>query len=219
MPSNQCTNTLMELSFAVGNMFGAADCDKSDWNQLKDIVDHWECKTTGDAGEELGNMVGFIQDALAQPNTTAGKIEMKDRCVDLFYSHNRLVNSLNLFDQDQLSLQGRGPVPPKLKGPPGIKRDAKLKQLRSSWPNERPKGFVETATGTQEIQVAADDDAGRHTYGHSESPSDSERKTWAKEYQTRKRGGYEGRSMDDGPARGMGYMGDEERGKRWYPGQ
>ena len=111
MPSNQCTNTLMELSFAVGNMFGAADCDKSDWNQLKEIVDHWECKTTGDAGEELGNMVGFIQDALAQPNTTAGKIEMKDRCVDLFYSHNRLVNSLNLFDQDQLSLQGRGPVP------------------------------------------------------------------------------------------------------------
>ena len=56
MPSNQCTNSLMELSFAVGNMLGSESCDRSDYVQLGNILDAYDCSKRGDAGKKLSQI-------------------------------------------------------------------------------------------------------------------------------------------------------------------
>ena len=117
MPSNQCTTSLVELGFAVGNMAGAGTCDAADYKQLEDILLGWQCKMTGDVGRlmlEFTELVGRAQEECA------GGSCPPERCVDVWKVFNGLIKEVHPSD-----LEGhitRGPVPPKVKGPPKIQR-------------------------------------------------------------------------------------------------
>jgi hypothetical protein len=197
MPSNQCTNSLMELSFAVGNMFGAAECVKDDYRQLNDILNAWECSKKGKVKEELDIMKDVVAKAVARGGAR-GKTVPVTFCQELWFSHNRLVNSMNIFDDEGIGLGARGPVPPMVKGPDGVAVDRSLEDMRGSgWPKDKPD--PEAIAAAAAAKVAADAAAA------AEVPETGE--------QSRH---YRGHPSGYGPARGMGY-GDEERRKRWYP--
>jgi hypothetical protein len=145
MPSNQCTNTLMELSFAVGNMFGAAECVKDDYRQLGDILEAWECSKRGKVEDELALMKEIVGKAVALGGTRRQAIPVTF-CQDLWYAHNRLVNTMNIFDEEGLGLGQRGPVPPVVKGPDGVAIKRSLDDIRAAgWPSQAPVVVVEGA--------------------------------------------------------------------------
>ena len=138
MPSNQCTNTLMELSFAVGNMMGAAECVKDDYRQLQDILNAWECSKRGDTKKELDVMKDVVRRAVALGGDRRRAVPA-NFCQDLWYAHNRLVKATNIFDEENLGLGVRGPVPPIVKGPDGVAVTRTLEDMRGSgWPTEAP---------------------------------------------------------------------------------
>ena len=227
MPSNQCTNSLMELSFAIGNMFGASDCSKDDYRQLGDILEAWECSKRGKVKDELDLMKGIVKRAVAIRGGKGQKVP-QPVCEELWYTHNRLVNNMNIFDDMGIGLGARGPVPPVVKGPPGVKVQRTLDEIREKgWPSQPPgddevvvdESLPKTGTG-------GDSDAGRHYPGHAgrHYPGHEEPQRILGERHFR------GRAMDDQkprhfrgrpvePARGMGYGNGEERRKRWYPDQ
>jgi hypothetical protein len=107
----------VELGFAVGNMAGAGTCDAADYKQLEDILLGWQCKMTGDVGRlmlEFTELVGRAQEECA------GGSCPPERCVDVWKVFNGLIKEVHPSD-----LEGhitRGPVPPKVKGPPKIQR-------------------------------------------------------------------------------------------------
>jgi hypothetical protein len=117
MPSNECTTSLMELGFAVGNMAGAAVCDENDYKQIGDILEAWQCRKTGDTGKLLLEFDGLV--TLAQEECKAGECPAI-RCVHVWQLFNSLVKEVH-----DVPLEGhilRGPIPPKVKGPKGIGR-------------------------------------------------------------------------------------------------
>ena len=206
MPSNQCTNSLMELSFAIGNMFGATDCSKDDYRQLGDILEAWECTKRGKVKDELDLMKGIVKRAIAIRGGRGQKVP-QPFCEELWYTHNRLVNNMNIFDDEGIGLGARGPVPPVVKGPPGVKVERTLEQIREEgWPSQPPCDDEVSlpATGT-------DADAGRHYGGHGE------RHFRGRPVSDQKPRHFRGHPVE--PARGMGYGSGEERRKRWYPDQ
>jgi len=146
MPSNQCTNSLMELSFAVGNMFGAAECVKEDYSQLGDILAAWECSKKGAVKKELDEMKSIVGKAVALGGPRRKAVPVLF-CQELWYSHNRLVNSMNIFDDEGIGLGARGPVPPVVKGPDGVAVKRTLEEMQGDkWPDE-PK--VDTGNQTE----------------------------------------------------------------------
>ena len=117
MPSNQCTTSLVELGFAVGNMVGAEGCDAADYKQLEEILRGWQCKMTGDVGRlllEFTELVGRAQEECADG------VCPPERCVDVWKVFNGLIKEVHPADlEGQVT---RGPVPPKIKGGVGIAR-------------------------------------------------------------------------------------------------
>ena len=155
MPSNQCTNTLMELSFAVGNMFGAAECVKDDYRQLGDILEAWECSKRGKVDDELQLMKEIVSKAVALGGDRRKAIPVAF-CQDLWYAHNRLVNTMNIFDEEGLGLGMRGPVPPIVKGPDGVAIKRSLDDIRATgWPSQAPVVIVEGAEGVEPAEGEA----------------------------------------------------------------
>ena len=117
MPSNQCTTSLMELGFAVGNMAGAGACDADDYAQLADILAGWQCRDTGDVGRLLSDFEYVVQQAKEE---CAEGTCPPQRCVDVWRVYNSLVKEVHPSDlEGQVT---RGPIPPKVKGPKGITR-------------------------------------------------------------------------------------------------
>jgi len=117
MPSNQCTTSLMELGFAVGNMAGAAVCDAADYKQLGDILAAWDCRQTGGAGDEYDKFVKLVGDAQRECEDGAC---LPKRCVDVWMTYNSLIKEVH--DVPHQGSITRGPIPPKVKGPEGIAR-------------------------------------------------------------------------------------------------
>ena len=201
MPSNQCTNTLMELSFAVGNMIGDQKCQTEDWDQLKDILNGWECSTRGDAGEAKGNMEALVTDAKKACNASTDDTCPESFCVDLFSVHEQLVQSMNVYDVSQVGTGKRGPIPPKVKGPEGVGRTGTLAAQK--------RDEMRRAKGRQDAQDRADAELKKQK--QDEKDAERQRLADAKKtpppvsrYQT--------------PMRGMSGGGSsDERRKRWYP--
>lgn len=195
MPSNQCTNSLMELSFAVGNMFGASDCSKDDYRQLGDILNAWECSKRGKVKDELDLMKGIVDRAVKLRGGRGQKVP-PEFCEELWYTHNRLVNNMNIFDDMGIGLGARGPVPPVVKGPPGVKVERTLDEMREKgWPSQPPGPDDEAEENLR--QTGTESSTARHYQGHA---------------------GRHYRGHEE-PARGMGYGNGEKRRKRWYPDQ
>jgi len=138
MPSNECTNTLMELSFAVGNMIGAEACDRDDYIQLQGILNAWECSKRGKTSDEYDNMKAAVATALKNCDSTTGSCSPAD-CENIWTQHNDLITEMGLFDQSSLGRGKRAAIPPKVKGQEGIGRQLTLEQLRttSNWPTNK----------------------------------------------------------------------------------
>lgn len=200
MPSNQCTNTLMELSFAVGNMIGDQKCQSEDWDQLQDILHGWECRTSGDAGDAKDNMMNLVGDAKKACDASDDDTCPPSYCVDLFRVHEELVQSMNVYDVSQVGTGKRGPIPPKIKGPEGVGRTGSLLRQRQ-----------------EEMRRArARDDAAKALQEEERRRKAAEREIERQRLADAKKdgGGYRYAS----PMRGMrGSGGNDERRKRWYP--
>ena len=193
MPSNQCTSSLTELSFAIGNMIGAQVCDTDDWKQLQASLASWECSYRGKAKDAVDAMKGTIGNAIKACGTADG-CRAAD-CEDLFDNHEVLLQVLNLYDPTQIGRGYRGALPPKIKGSAALERTGDLQQQRAAEVkriNARAAAelALKTAESTRRAEIAAAARTGGTTTGRHESPA---------------RGGY-----------AMGY-GDEERRERWYP--
>ena len=133
MPSNECANSLMELSFAVGNMIGSQSCDESDWDQLTLILNAYECSTRGKAGRAKENMQEIAKDASEACSVVGGCPPIF--CEKLWEAHQILGTQQNLFDTDQVGGAKRAPIPPTVKGPQGIRRNWDITQLKGyEWP-------------------------------------------------------------------------------------
>lgn len=120
MPSNECTTTLMELGFAVGNMVGAEDCGLDDWNQIQAILDRgWECSTRGDiddAKENLGLTVVNAKRACADGSCPPSY------CVDLFNDYWKLAQTMGVYNPQLVGRAKRSAVPRLVKGPEGVQK-------------------------------------------------------------------------------------------------
>jgi len=135
----------MELSFAIGNMFGAAECVKDDYRQLGDILEAWECSKRGETKKELEVMRDIVGRAVKLGGDRRRAVPVTF-CQELWYSHNRLVKATNIFDEENIGLGLRGPVPPVVKGPDGIAVKRTLDDIRTTgWPKEAPVVMVEGA--------------------------------------------------------------------------
>lgn len=133
MPSNQCTITLMELGFAIGNMAGAGSCDEGDYKQLEDILSAWQCRETGEAGKLVDTFTKVVQDA--QGECEGGECPAH-YCVDSWKLFNSLVKEVQ--PQDLEGTVMRGPIPPKVKGPQGISRSRRGTVLPYVGPSPPP---------------------------------------------------------------------------------
>ena len=201
MPSNQCTNTLMELSFAVGNMIGDQKCQTEDWDQLRDILNGWECSTRGDAGDAKDNMQNLVVDAKKACAAADDDTCPESFCVDLFQVHEQLVQSMNVYDVSQVGTGKRGPIPPKVKGPAGVGRTGTLLRQRQ-----------DEMKRAKDRQDAADRlDAEIKAQKAAEREAERQRLADAKKDPTG------GGSRYGTPMRGMYGGGNDERRKRWYP--
>ena len=201
MPSNQCTNTLMELSFAVGNMVGDQKCQTEDWDQLKDILNGWECSTRGDAKDARENMQTLVVDAKKACAASTDDTCPESFCVDLFQVHEQLVQSMNVYDVSQVGTGKRGPIPPKVKGPAGVGRTGTLLRQRQ-----------DEMKRAKDRQDAADRlDAEIKAQKAAEREAERQRLADAKKDPTG------GGSRYGTPMRGMYGGGNDERRKRWYP--
>lgn len=201
MPSNQCTNTLMELSFAVGNMIGDQRCQSEDWDQLRDILNGWECSTRGDAGDAKDNMMNLVGDAKKACAASEDDICPPSYCVDLFQVHEELVQAMNVYDVNQVGTGKRGPIPPKVKGPEGVGRTGTLlaqrrEEMRRANQRDEARKAAEAA---EKARLAAERAAEREARRISAS---GEATGEAARFRTP----------------GMGTYGNgEARRKRWYP--
>ena len=148
MPSNECTNTLMELSFALGNMIGAEACDKNDYLQLQGILNAWECSRRGKTNDEYDLMKAAVANAMKNCDS-AGACLPAD-CENIWAQHNDLVTEMGLFEKSALGRGKRAAIPPKVKGQPGIGRELTLADLRkgSSWPTAKTAETTDTTTTT-----------------------------------------------------------------------
>ena len=137
MPSNECTNTLMELSFALGNMIGAEACDKNDYLQLQGILNAWECSRRGKTNDEYDLMKAAVSTAMK--NCDAAGACLPADCENIWAQHNDLVTEMGLFEKSALGRGKRASIPPKVKGQAGIGRELTLVDLRkaSSWPTAK----------------------------------------------------------------------------------
>ena len=144
MPSNECTNTLMELSFAVGNMIGAEACDKNDYLQLQGILNAWECSRRGKTNDEYDLMKAAVSTAMK--NCDAAGACLPADCENIWAQHNDLVTEMGLFEKSAL------------KGQAGIGRELTLVDLRkaSSWPTAKTTAteIVDKPTVTTTEQAA-----------------------------------------------------------------
>ena len=194
MPSNQCTTSLTELSFAIGNMIGAQQCDADDWRQIQSALSSWECSYRGKSKDAVDAMRGTAGNAI-KACATADGCRAAD-CEDLFDNHEVLLQVLNLYDPTQLGRGYRGAIPPKIKGSTALERTGTLAAQR--------------AAEVRRIQARAAAEAARKT-------AETERRL-AAAAAAAGGGGTTGRHdvNHERPARGMGY-GNEERRERWYP--
>jgi hypothetical protein len=189
MPSNQCTNSLMELSFAIGNMIGAEQCDVDDWKQLRNSLASWECSDRGKTGDALEALQGTVNNAIKACDSTGG-CRMAD-CADLFENHEVLIQALNIYDPTQIGRGYRGAIPPKIKGAEGLGRNLGLAEQRKA------------ETDRVKARLAAEVTA---------KAAESTRRQESTAAAT----GTTGRYGSNSPARGMAY-GEDERRERWYP--
>ena len=198
MPSNQCTNSLTELSFAIGNMIGAQQCDVDDWKQIRAQLLAWECSDRGKVGDALDSMRGTASNAIAACGREDG-CRATD-CEDLFDNHEVLLQELNLYAPGHLGRGYRGAIPPKVKGSPNLERTGGLQEQRSAEIKRiGERKAAEEAAKTTEATRRAEAAAALKKAADEEA-----------EKQKRLPAGY------TNPSRGMGY-GNGERRERWYP--
>ena len=181
MPSNECTNTLMELSFALGNMIGAEACDKADYVQLQGILNAWECSRRGKTGDEYDNIKLAV--STAERNCDAAGACLPADCENIWKHHNDLVQEMGMFEVTSLGRGKRASIPPKVKGQEGISRELSLQQLQSStnWPtakaSETPvtETQIETPATPRQRRAAA---GGAEAAGRYGSYGKEEEKRW-----------------------------------------
>jgi Spy/CpxP family protein refolding chaperone len=193
----------MELSFAVGNMIGDKNCQTEDWDQLKDILNGWECSTRGDAKDARENMQNLVGDAKKACAASATDTCPESFCVDLFEVHEQLVQSLNVYDVSQVGTGKRGPIPPKVKGPVGIGRTGTLLGQRQE--------EMRRAKARQDAQDRADAELKAQKAAEREAEREARRQTSSGDASS-------AAARHHTPMRGMSGGGSsDERRKRWYP--
>jgi len=174
MPSNQCTNSLMELSFAIGNMIGAEQCDVDDWKQLQSSLASWECSDRGKSGDALDAMKGTISGAV-RACAGAGGCREAD-CADLFEDHEVLIQALNIYEPTQIGRGYRGAIPPKIKGAEGLgrsgglpeQRTAEVRRINARAAAELADKTAEATRRQETAAAAATGTTGRMGYGDEE---------------------------------------------------
>ena len=120
MPSNECTTTLMELGFAVGNMVGAEECQVEDWNQIIAILDRgWECSIRGDIGDAKTILKKTAEEA---KRACAGGACPPAYCVDLFTSYWDLAQEMGVYKPELVGRAKRSAIPRLVKGPEGVQK-------------------------------------------------------------------------------------------------
>ena len=182
MPSNQCTNSLTELSFAVGNMIGAQQCDVDDWRQIRDQLASWECSDRGKAGDALAQMFGTVTSALKRCATDDG-CQATD-CKDLFENHEELAQALNVYDPLHIGRGYRGALPPKIHGIEGIartgtlaaQREAEIARVQARKDAEEARKKIESVRRTPPVSTPAGTPAGTPAARYSSEESSEERR-------------------------------------------
>ena len=183
-------------------MVGDQQCQTEDWDQLKDILNGWECSNRGDAKDARENMQTLVGDAKKACAASADDTCPPSFCVDLFRAHEELVQTMNVYDVNQVGIGKRGPIPPKVKGPEGIGRTGTLLGQRQE-EMRRAKARQDAADKLKEEerrQKAAEREAEREARRQTSSGDASGA---AARHHT--------------PMRGMYGGGNDERRKRWYP--
>jgi len=202
MPSNQCTTSLTELSFAIGNMIGAQQCDTDDWKQIQAALSSWECSYRGKSKDAVDAMRGTAGNAI-KACATADGCRAAD-CEDLFDNHEVLLQVLNLYDPTQLGRGYRGAIPPKIKGSDALERTGTLAEQRAAEVrriNARAAAELALKSSETELRVAA----AAAAQAEKKRLADLAKLNPPTRHESPARGGY-----------AMGY-GDEERRERWYP--
>ena len=211
MPSNQCTNSLTELSFAVGNMIGAQQCDVEDWRQIRDQLASWECSTRGAAGDAIDVMSDTVTDAIRHCGLKPGCLEAD--CVGLFEAHEELAQALNLYTPEHIGRGIRGAVPPKIKGNETLGRKMTLAEQRTSeLARKRAREVAKEARKVGEATL-------RTQLATAAKKAAEEAAKGSQEGEGLPRTGTEGNRYSISPSREMDRLqyGNGERRERWYP--
>ena len=206
MPSNECTTTLMELGFAVGNMVGAEDCGIEDWNQIIAILDRgWECSTRGDIGDAKTILKTTAEDAR---RACAGGVCPPSYCVDLFTSYWDLAQEMGVYKPELVGRAKRSAIPRLVKGPEGVQKSQTGEQQHTAEMDRIDKRKKAKENLTKEQKAARALEAAREKQRVKE---EAERIVKEEAEQARLA------ALGEPEPEPVGARYTDERRRRWYP--
>lgn len=107
MPDKECTTSLLELAFAVGQLRANPTKPREYVGSMGEMLAGWECRKSGDDGKAFDGLQAAIDKAAkgSGENATPKQID------DIFSEYHSLLLAMGYLDLDQIDQPKRAPVP------------------------------------------------------------------------------------------------------------
>ena len=107
MPDKECTISLLELAFAVGQLRANPTKNKEHVGAMGEILSGWECRKSGDDGKAFDGLAGAVYTAY-KAKTEFATARQVDK---IFSEYHSLLLAMGYLDLEQMGQPKRSPVP------------------------------------------------------------------------------------------------------------
>ena len=106
MPDKECTISLLELAFAVGQLRANPTKNKEHVGAMGEILSGWECRKSGDDGKAFDGLAGAV-DTAYKAKTEFATARQVDK---IFSEYHSLLLAMGYLDLEQMGQPIRSPV-------------------------------------------------------------------------------------------------------------
>ncbi|MAH45922.1 hypothetical protein CMI37_08825, partial [Candidatus Pacearchaeota archaeon] len=107
MPDKECTISLLELAFAVGQLRANPTKNKEHVGAMSEILSGWECRKSGDDGRAFDGLTGAVDTAYKAKAEFATPKQVDK----IFSEYHSLLFAMGYLDLEQMGQPKRSPVP------------------------------------------------------------------------------------------------------------
>ena len=107
MPDKECTTSLLELAFAVGQLRANQTKPREYIGGMAEMLAGWECRKSGDDGKAFNG----LQNAIDKASKGAGETASAKQIDDIFSEYHSLLLAMGYLDLDQIDQPKRAPIP------------------------------------------------------------------------------------------------------------